>query len=382
MIEFLRRIRPLQALAAAMVVSGAVTVAVFLLGGAGQAADECIVAARVWGGGGTVTGGATVVCGETVTLTATAKEGYCFSHWGGGAPSEGCPLTDELEVETSEGFVYYAVFFKAAPATATPTATATPKTETALPYDLLTAKQVTYPGSYSFLKDVNDPSSAIDWFPKGGTYGLLVHATDADGTLRKDFYSTVQAGDRLDIEGKDKGCFLRILVMEVLPDLKSVHTVKVFEVDIVAFDLSNCGPDRPFNTATSAVILRWHVAPGVAGADGVRVMLLGEPTPGPGRYRIREGNEVVITIPSGMILSFEGSPLAHGSAILPSYHLMDVESGSMLALSQIDGKETGRGIKASASAGGSDEDSAASTSAERNVDALFDQLVASVEIVP
>ncbi len=381
------RKRPLQALAAAIIVGGAVTAAVLLLGGAGQAADECEVVARVWGGGGTVAGDATVVCGETVTLTATAEEGYCFSHWGGGAPSEGCPLTDELEVETSEGLVYYSVFFKAASATATPTAT--PKVETALPYDLLTTKQVTYPGSYSFLEDVNNVLSdaygypPLRGHPDDGPFGLLVHATDADGTLHKDFYNGIAAGDRFDVWADDH-CFIRYIVTEVRPNLASVHTVKVFEVEHLASVLSDCERhDHIKADATIPVTFRWHVAPGVEGEDGIRVMLGGEPTPGPGRYRIVEGDDMVITIPAGMTLVYSGTPLAHGDDYQPGVRLLDdVESGSQLALGGWHGTEVGRFIETPSPSKGGGASELQSESDTRDVGALFDELVKSIEMVP
>ena len=63
--------------------------------------------------GGTVTGGATVVCGNSVTLTATANDGYCFTNWKAtiasgaseeeGATGQACNKTGTRVVSTSSG---------------------------------------------------------------------------------------------------------------------------------------------------------------------------------------------------------------------------------------------------------------------------------------
>lgn len=91
------------------------------------AAERCSVWGMVPGGGGKVSGGARVTCGDTVTLKATAKDGYCFSHWVGEPPSEGCPLTSEYPVVTSKGTFIIGAYFKPAPTPSpTPAATATP----------------------------------------------------------------------------------------------------------------------------------------------------------------------------------------------------------------------------------------------------------------
>ena len=338
------------------------------------AAQTCSVWGIAFGGGGKVSGGARVTCGETVTLTATAKEGYCFSHWSGDAPSEGCPPSSQRDFVTTEGTFITGVYFKPEP---TPTPTPEPAT-TALSYNLLTTKPITEPGSYSFLEDVNDTSSAIDWMPKGGTYGLLLHAADADGTLQEDLYDGVGVGDRFDLEGKADGCFLRIHVRKVLPDLASVHPIKVLEVEIVSFMLSYCGPDHPFNTATSPVTFRWHVAPGVAGDDGIRVMLGHEPTPGPGRYRLLF-TDVVLTIPAGTTITIVGGGIPYGGYSGLVMMLEDSESGSLLTIGD-DGTEVGRRVEHTVSSGA--RAAPLSSGSKRDVGAVFDQIVASIELVP
>ena len=258
--------------------------------------------------------------------------------------------------------------------------------ETALSYNLLTTKQVTYPGSYSFLEDATNVVSdayrypPLPGHPDAGPFGLLVHATDADGTLHKDFYNGIAAGDRFDVWADDR-CFIRYVVTEVLPDLKSVHTVKVFEVDHLTSVLSSCTRhDHLKADATIPVTFRWHVAPGVEGEDGIRVMLVGEPTPGAGRYRI-EDTKLVITIPADMTLVIVGGGIPHGGEVVVI--LEDVESGSQLALGVGSGTEVGRVIETpptSPSGGGGQSSQSARTT--RDVGALFDELAKSAEIVP
>ncbi|MDE2670839.1 MAG: LuxR C-terminal-related transcriptional regulator [Chloroflexota bacterium] len=309
--------------------------------------------------GGAVTGGATVVCGEMVTLTATAKGGYCFSHWGNEAPSEGCPLTSTKELTASGGTSSYTANFKVPPLPPV----------TAIPYSLRASSvaELTTPGSYGVLVDVDDTSSTMG-LPRGtGPYGLLVHASDADGDSRAAFYDTVAVGDRVEIWARDN-CFFRYEVAEVRPDLAGPVPLKVFKVEYLVDRLSHCGPDRSFDN----VSFRWGVAPGVEGEDGIREMLGREPTPGPGRYRITS-SDIVIFIPAGMTLALVGG--GDGARALE-----DVESGSLIVLIW-DGTEESRTVVAPAdgetAVGGTDD----SSTAARDVNALFDELVASVEVI-
>ena len=103
-----------------LVVAGVAAGTFFALEAGGRPAvtadeDICLVHGVVATGGGTASRDVAVPCGETAVLTATADEGYCFSHWVTQAPAVGCPATGTLEVETEFGTLFWGVFFKPAP---------------------------------------------------------------------------------------------------------------------------------------------------------------------------------------------------------------------------------------------------------------------------
>ena len=340
------------------------------------AGTDCDVVARADGPagapapGGTVAGGATVVCGEVVTLTAQAKDGYCFSHWDSESPSEGCPLTSTKELTASGGTSVHVANFKVPPL---------PEV-TAIPYNLATssAAELTTPGSYTFLEDADDISSeGGSVFQVPGTYGLLVHESDADGASRAAFYATVSVGDRFDLWANDQ-CFFRYEVTEVLA---AQGETRAFKVSWLINKVARCGRHEYLKADTTIpVTFRWGVSPGVEGEDGIRVMIFGEPAPGPGRYRI-EGFPVVIFIPAGMTLTRAGGGVPHGGLHGQAFALEDVESGSVILLYASDGTEAKRTVVAPAddetAVGGTDD----SSTTPRDVNALFDALVASVEVV-
>ena len=263
------------------------------------AAETCSVRGIAFGGGGKVSGGARVTCGETVTLTATAKEGYCFSHWAGDSPSEGCPRSSQRDFVTSKGTFITGVYFKPEP-TATPTPTSTPTTTpeptatptttpeptatpTATPGPTVTATAtatatatpaptpvpeainystfdatgaVSSAGSYSFLTSATTLAPATTG--TGGksvvtetvtvvtTYegqrenasALRVHPTDADGTSRTDFLGALAAGDIVEWRYADD-CFNRYEVTSV-PVSSSADAYREFGVDPVAYAFTGC----------------------------------------------------------------------------------------------------------------------------------------------
>ena len=59
----------------------------------------------------------------------------------------------------------------------------------------------TTPGSYAFLETAGDASSAIGNFGHSaytGTVELRIHANGRERDIARDFYDTVQVGDRFD----------------------------------------------------------------------------------------------------------------------------------------------------------------------------------------
>ncbi len=103
-----------------LVVAGTTAaVVVWLAGGTTERATaeaECHLAGWV-SGQGTITGTGAVPCDEPVTLTATAKPGWCFSFWPGDEPSLGCPRSSHkvVTVTAAEGSILWSAVFKVEP---------------------------------------------------------------------------------------------------------------------------------------------------------------------------------------------------------------------------------------------------------------------------
>ena len=97
-------------------------------------------------------------------------------------------------------------------ATPTPTPTAQP---TAFRYDSYdTTGAVAEPGSYAFLADPADSTSAVTTYEglrDGTARALRIHATDADGVSRAAFLDTVEVGDLFEWYEADD-CFVRYTV--------------------------------------------------------------------------------------------------------------------------------------------------------------------------
>ena len=114
----MRRPRNLVLAGLLLAVIGATAAAVVLIDPVSRfataEADTCKVSGRPVGGG-TVTGDARVPCGDPVTLTATAHEGFCFDYWPGDEPSVGCPQTSTKVVLSERGSVVWFAIFKLAP---------------------------------------------------------------------------------------------------------------------------------------------------------------------------------------------------------------------------------------------------------------------------
>ena len=252
-------------------------------------------------------------------------------------------------------------------ATPTPTAAATPEPEDGptLRYNLLdTTGAATTAGSYAFLTTAGDATSAIGNFSASaqGSVELRIHPTDSSGTSRAAFYNTIQVGDTFDYRTNGLDCGFRFKVASVA----GTTTPRTLGLTYLRGYGTRCGGfvDNP-GTAHDVEFV-WGVRTGLPGADGVRVMVVDEPT-GPGTYRIARDLPWVIDIPAGTEIVFEGVRLL---AIVEgrdyphkAVPLVDVETGSTLGIDV----ETGRDFYRNTT---SDE-----------VDALFDQIVDSIRRV-
>ncbi len=272
----------------------------------------------------------------------------------------------------------------AAPTAATPTATATPSptptaTPTAAPspaptpdaeptklrYNLLdTTGAAATAGSYAFLTAAGDATSAIENFGylPGRGVELRIHPADASGASRAAFYDTVQVGDTFDYRTNGLDCGFRFKVTS----LGATATPKTFEIERIRRYGTRCGDAVDNPGAPRDVEFVWRVRTGLPGADGVRVMVVDEPT-GPGTYRIARDLPSVIDIPAGAEIVFEGiwinRPVVGSNLPGTTAVLMDVGTGSRLHIDPETGRDVYRFIT-------SDE-----------ADTLFDQIAASIRRV-
>ena len=113
----------------------------------------------------------------------------------------------------------------------------------------------------------------------------------------------------------------------------------------------------------------WRVSPGVPGPDGVRALLDGEPA-GEGTYRIYRDVPFVLDVPAGMQVIQDGFYSRHyyrrpPPPDAPRFHvrLVDADTGSALFIDPDTGREINR------------------VTTSPDVDALFDQIVASIRRV-
>ena len=250
---------------------------------------------------------------------------------------------------------------------ATPPATPTPEPEDGptLHYNILdTTGAAATAGSYAFLKTAGDAASAIGNFSASaqGSVELRIHPTDSSGTSRAAFYNTIQVGDTFDYRTNGLDCGFRFKVASVA----GTTTPRTLGLTYLRGYGTRCGGFVDNPDAARDVDFVWRVRTGIPGADGVRVMVVDEPT-GPGTYRIARDLPWVIDIPAGAEIVFEGVRLL---AIVEgrdypheAVPLVDVETGSTLAIDV----ETGRDFYRNTT---SDE-----------VDALFDQIAESIRRV-
>ncbi len=303
----------------------------------------------------------TYASGTVVTLSATADKGYDFGAWTG--LPEGATVTAgaAAATTTSGTETSTASFTLSGPVTAA----ASFRVEST-PYNLHTTGTVTAAGSYALLSDPNDLTSTVDWPDTNYPFGLLLHMSDAGNVSRASFYGTVTVADRVDWWWGHE-CLIRFKVIEVRTDPAGMPARKLFVMEFVGTSYSGCQGQRT-SDALQPVEFRWRQPPWLVGSDGIRSTFR-EPVPGPGRYRVSD--DLIVTIPAGMSVR-PGSFYEGGWYTV----LRDVESDSTLWFDE-SGNEAGREIVELPS-GSSDETETGATT--RDVNALFDQIAASVEV--
>ena len=197
----------------------------------------------------------------------------------------------------------------------------------------------TTPGSYAFLETAGDAASAIGNFGYWalGTVELRIDPTDASGASRAAFYDTVQVGDTFDYQTNGLDCGFRFVVTSA----GTTTSPRSFGIERVTAYGGWCLGFLEDPTVATPVQFVWRVRPGVVGADGVRVLLNGEPV-GQGTYRIDRYWRWVIDVPAGMRIVYHGVAINEPDVNRPNQPastlvLEDVDTGSVLHIDPSNG---------------------------------------------
>ena len=114
-----------------------------------------------------------------------------------------------------------------------------------------TSGEVAEPGSYAFLADAGDTTSAVTTYEglrDGTATGLRIHETDADGVSRAAFLDTVEVGDLFEWR-QAQDCFVRYRVTELLPDPSGTPR-KLLGVEWMTYAFTGCSGPIAANTAS------------------------------------------------------------------------------------------------------------------------------------
>ena len=158
----------------------------------------------------------------------------------------------------------------ATPAASSPTAeaaaTGTPSA-TPLRYGTFDATgEVAEPGSYAFLADPADTTSAVTTYEAlrdGSTTALLIHESDAHGASQTALYDAVEAGDLFEWHEADD-CFVRYQVTEVKPDPTGAVPRKLLAVEWMTYAFSGCSGAVSTNTVAT---FDWGELPDLGGTS-------------------------------------------------------------------------------------------------------------------
>ena len=105
-----------------------------------------------------------------------------------------------------------------------------------------TTGEVAEPGSYAFLADPADTTSAVSTYEAlrdGTTTALLIHKSDAHGASQAALYDAVAAGDLFEWREADD-CFVRYKVTEVKPDPAGAVPRKLLAVEWMTYAFTGC----------------------------------------------------------------------------------------------------------------------------------------------
>ena len=150
---------------------------------------------------------------------------------------------------------------------AAPSPASSPPTLTTFRYDTYdTTGAVATAGSYAFLADVDDPSTAVTTYEglrDGTSTALLIHTSDADGIQRAGVYDAVEVGDLFEWHESDD-CFVRYTVTDVKPDPTGTVRHKLLAVEWMTYAFTGCSGAIPASVTVGVV---WGPLPNLGGTS-------------------------------------------------------------------------------------------------------------------
>ena len=129
-----------------------------------------------------------------------------------------------------------------------------------------TTGEVAEPGSYAFLADPADTTSAVTTYEAlrdGTTTALLIHKSDAHGASQAALYDAVEAGDLFEWREADD-CFVRYKVTEVKPDPTGTVPRKLLAVEWMTYAFTGCSGAV---SASAVATVDWGELPDLGGAS-------------------------------------------------------------------------------------------------------------------
>ena len=140
--------------------------------------------------------------------------------------------------------------------------------QTTLRYDSYdTTGEVATPGSYAFLADPADTTSAVTTYEAlrdGTTTALLIHKSDAHGASQAALYDAVEAGDLFEWHEADD-CFVRYTVTEVKPNPGGPVHRKLLAVEWMTYAFMGCRAGAV--SASAAATVDWGELPDIGGTS-------------------------------------------------------------------------------------------------------------------
>ncbi len=197
---------------------------------------------------------------------------------------------------------------------------------------------------------------------------IVVNVKDSDGAARTNFYNSIKVGDVVEwVPTGDEKCWQRFRVSAILPDPAGPVARKHFSLEpLMKFDQWCSGPITG-EDGVLATELRWNPPAARPTEYGLPAMLLDQPVEGPLTVLLAPFAPYVVDIPEGLTL-FRFTSWAWSNTGEQPAGVEDLKSGSRLWIDVVTGEELGREV-------------VTVEGDTRNIEALFDQIVASARRV-